>query len=103
MGEKKANWEISIFKENSKEYKKLSDFAEMLTDSAPDNYEFYVDDFYFDAGQNWMWTSILKRNKNESGTLATTWVLYPTQQKDILEGRNLERIKEDILSKLEDE
>lgn len=51
------------FKEDEEEYQSLKEFAELLTKNSPNEELYKVGDCYLDAGQGWMWTTIL--NKTE--------------------------------------
>lgn len=56
---------IKQFSRYSREYEKLDRLATFLTAMSPNKYYYYVEDTYFDFGQNWWWTTVIaKRNKN---------------------------------------
>lgn len=100
----KPNWYIDVFPENSLEYKKLNDFTEKLNERTPKDYDYVVEDFYFDGGQNWMWTSILRiDNTRKNDVLGKVWALNPRQQEDILLGNNVETILEELTAAAEED
>ena len=70
---------IRIFNKSDEEYKKLQVAANLL--SLFDNVDYYVGETYFDYGQNWKWTTILKKNLGWGGN---TQVLSPKDQENII-------------------
>ena len=55
---------IRQYAPNSDEYVKLSLASSELTKQSTKGTAFYVDDCYFDLGQDWMWTTIIARRTN---------------------------------------
>ena len=56
---------ISIHKPDSIEYAKLSSFRDMANAMLADtDYYLTLDNIYFDAGQDWMYTSPVTHNRN---------------------------------------
>ena len=47
------------------EYFKLETVADMLTAFSPNEAQYEVNDVYFDFGQRWMWTTILRNGYKE--------------------------------------
>ena len=58
-----ANY-IRQYAPNSDEVAKLAYASAELTKRSRKGTAFYVDDCYFDLGQNWMWTTIIARRPN---------------------------------------
>ena len=68
-----------------KEFKNLKRVADILTTMSDDEeIQYVVRDCYFDYGQNWMWTTILRFNYRVTGILRSCQVLSPKQWKDIV-------------------
>lgn len=79
----------------SKHYKKLSAVAAMLEAVSPHDATYLVGDTYFDAGQNWMWTTIIRRGYRDCQ------VLDPKQWEQILETStpdDLAKVTNDIIN-----
>lgn len=77
-----------------KEYKKLKLVAEFLNDIALERKigRFYeVKDTYFDYGQNWKWTTIIKEDFK---TDRTCQILSPKELKEIITTDSIERLYE---------
>lgn len=70
---------IKVFPADSDEYKRLQAAAKLLTAFTSD--KFYTDVTYFDKGQNWQWTTIIKRIGNQ-----TCQILNPKDQETIVSG-----------------
>lgn len=70
---------ITVFEENSWEREKLEQAAKLMTEKSPRHYRYYVGECFFDAGQNWMWTTILTDDGEYGGFQA----LYPVDQEAI--------------------
>lgn len=52
---------IRTYTHDTDEYERLTVSAKVLTDVSPKHITYYVDDTYFDYGQDWMWTTIIAR------------------------------------------
>lgn len=79
----------------SKYYKKLSAVAAMLEAVSPHDATYLVGDTYFDMGQKWMWTTIIRRGYRDCQ------VLDPKQWEHILEANtpdDLAKVTNDIIS-----
>ena len=75
---------ISTFKYHTPEREKLEAAAKMLTVFSPKKFTYYVDETYFDYGQDWKWTTILCEG-NDYGSCINTWqALSPRQQENII-------------------
>lgn len=61
------------FKEDSEEYQSLKEFAELLTKNSPNKELYEVGDCYLDAGQGWMWTTILNKTKGYQAINPREW------------------------------
>lgn len=72
---------IAQFSKTSDEYKKLEDMVSILKEMHP-NRQFWIEDTWFDAGQDWMWTTILSQNVKLDMPYQ---YLYPVDQKTIIE------------------
>ena len=69
--------EYSLF---TPEHKKLDAMATILSSISPNRFQYFVDDTYFDYGQNWKWTTILAKQPNGDVYQA----LSPAQQARII-------------------
>ena len=49
---------VKIYAENSKEYKRLSDFCDYMNNHTSLRYEFFVKDTYYDLGADWKYTAV---------------------------------------------
>ena len=87
---------ISTYKENTYEYEQLRIAAEMLTAKSEHGYRYYVADTYFDYGQDWMWTTILR--VDDSALIQTSQALTPEQQEKIIFSRDLQATTDEIVS-----
>lgn len=84
---------ISKFEVGSREREKLQLVAVLLTNRSPNHYLYYVDETYFDFGQDWMWTTILCSKGYQA--------LNPREQEEIILAETydeLVKIAEGILS-----
>ena len=80
-----ANNHIKVFRPHTPEYNKLSRAAAILN-AATEGRRYYVDDTYFDYGQDWKWTTILcERDGTKWGAYQA---LYPVDQERILNAEN---------------
>lgn len=84
---------IDIFPEGTDERKQLEKVASLLTQRSPRGYSYYVDEVYFDYGQDWMWTTILC-DDGDWGYQA----LCPREQEEILLGGDPEEIIKGIFA-----
>ena len=83
------------YPEDKKELDNLSMAAKIMTALACDNnIEYVVQDCYFDYGQDWMWTTILKINHNEVGILRSCQFINPRQWKEIISIESKEEMLE---------
>ena len=86
---------INIFSEDSEEYKRLQKACDLLNEKTNENAEFFIKDIYFDYGQKWKWTTIITKDL----TTGTTWqTLNPRQQEEIINGKDLNNIVDNVLS-----
>ena len=81
-----ANEHIKIFKPGSAEYRKLKLAAEIMT--LDTGVPHHVAETYFDFGQNWKWTTVLRSN-NEWGYVQA---LCPRQQEMIVFADNSDEL-----------
>jgi len=65
------------------ERKKLEAVATLLEVFGENEYRYSVEDTYLDFGQDWMWTTIIRIDPNETGVLSRCQILNPRQWKDI--------------------
>lgn len=61
------------FKEDEEEYQSLKEFAELLTKNSPNKELYEVGDCYLDAGQGWMWTTILNKTEGYQAIDPREW------------------------------
>lgn len=61
------------FSEDEEEYQSLKEFAELLTKNSPNKELYEVGDCYLDAGQGWMWTTILNKTKGYQAINPREW------------------------------
>ena len=70
----------SVINAGTKEYKNLVAVAKMLEAISEKGARYEVRETYFDYGQNWKWTTILRIG----GKWGDTQILSPRQQKMVL-------------------
>lgn len=75
---------IDTYMPYESEYKQLDVAAKMLTLFNGKGFRYYVGNTYFDYGQDWKWTTILKEDPNETGVLRVCQALNPRQQENII-------------------
>lgn len=61
------------FTEDEEEYQSLKEFAELLTKNSPNKELYEVGDCYLDAGQGWMWTTILNKTEGYQAIDPREW------------------------------
>ena len=89
---------LRIYKPGSPEYKALENFANELNNDERFMANYYVGETYFDYGQNWKITTILAKTPNGSSINSTGYqALTPRNQENVINGNNLEEVKNDIL------
>ena len=71
---------ISVFDKDSEEYEHLQLAAVMLTNRSPHGWHYYVDNTYYDFGQDWKWTTILCEGNHWGSYQA----LNPREQEQII-------------------
>lgn len=62
----------TTIKSNTKEYRNLKIAADILEYESPSNSMYYVEDTYFDYGQDWVWTTIVRLDGRWGGVQAVT-------------------------------
>ena len=74
-----------ILDREERAYKNMVAVAAMLEATSVKGFHYYVNECYFDMGQNWMWTTILCRDKSlkPDDVLASWQELSPRQWKAI--------------------
>ncbi len=89
---------LDVFAKGSNMDKKLRKLAHFLTAMSPNDYEYYVDDIYFDYGQNWMYTTVVCRGDGRWGG----WqALNPREQEAVFFAQStsdLHKIAEEVLA-----
>lgn len=83
-----ANEHIKVFDKESAEYRKLKLAAEIMT--LDTGVPHHVAETYFDFGQNWKWTTILKGNKGWG--YIRVQALCPRQQEMIVFAKNSDEL-----------
>ena len=84
---------IKTFAPESIEFARLRAAAILLTAKSPNHYTYYVDETYFDFGQNWRWTTILCKGK-----ACRYQALCPRDHESIVLGHDLEAVTSEILA-----
>lgn len=95
----KAKWKVgdeTVLTPNMPEYKYMEAVTNQLNELSNGKVRYYIDDVYLDAGQDWMWTTIIAKSKSN---LARTWqVLSPKQWLDIVNGKPTDEVVKEISS-----
>ena len=81
-----------VIESTEKEYKRFEAVAKMLEMLSPNGARYEVNVCYLDFGQNWMWTTILRRGYRECQ------ILSPRQWEEIM----LAETPQDIANIVED-
>lgn len=90
---------ICIRKYGSPEYKLLEKFCSALNALNPDPMSHYhVEDTYWDFGQDWQWTTIVRRYDEPGKVPDNCQVLYPATMETVLYGTV--RQKADLICKI---
>ena len=76
------SWGLKVFDHGSRERELLKIAAAVLTFKSPNGWRYYVDETYFDYGQDWKWTTVLCSGGSFGGYQA----LNPVEQEEILLG-----------------
>lgn len=76
---------IKIYKINSREHNNLIAAASFLGACAGERVTFSVRETYFDLGQNWMWTTIIRDGDNVQ-------ILNPRDHAEIVTARNADEL-----------
>lgn len=84
-------------KEDENLYIRMEAVASILTAYSPNNAIYKVEDVYFDIGQNWMWTTIVRYRHNESQ------ILYPRDWQNIMEADTPEKLYKVIKDLMNDD
>ena len=91
-----TNEHLQTYAPDSVNYDILSCAAIMMTHMDTNNNRYFVQDTYFDFGQDWLYTTIIKENLNEtSQILRTSQALCPNDQKTLLND-GFEKIYENV-------
>lgn len=85
---------IKVFEAETPERERLEQAAKMMTAKSPRGYRYYVGETYFDFGQDWKWTTIL-RTGSEWGDVQA---LYPVDQLNIIERDDLEAAVDEVFA-----
>lgn len=90
-----------VLNPNSKEdenlYIRMEAVASILTAYSPHNAIYKVENVYFDIGQNWMWTTIVRYRYNECQ------ILYPRDWQNIMEADTPEKLYKVIKDLMNDD
>ena len=92
----KTKWQPgdeTVLKINTPEYRYMRDVVKKLNELAAPGYTYRMEDVYLDAGQDWVWTTIV-----QNGGWASTQILNPKQWLDIVNGKPTDEIVKDIRS-----
>lgn len=74
----------------SPDYRRLKIVADVMQLFSKHNATYNVEDVYFDLGQNWMWTTIVRKGYGECQ------ILYPRDWERILEAKDETELTEVI-------
>lgn len=92
---------LKVFPDDSDEYRKLKAFAEMLN-AKTDHISYSVKTVYFDAGQNWEYTTILASKNGQDDPLGAWQALTPMQQMRVVNGVRLPQLRDELIAKYAD-
>ena len=87
---------IKKFGYGTDEWNALAKLAKVLTEKSPKRCFYYVDDTYFDYGQDWMWTTIICNDP--SSVFGGYQALNPREQEDAVMGRDPYELADEVLS-----
>lgn len=83
------SWYEKVFQEGSIEIGKLRFAAYLMENKSPNHWRYVVSDTYFDVGQKWMWTTVIRQGDTSTGQAFTSaW------QKKILSAETFKEIDE---------
>ncbi len=82
---------IKTFAKGTPEHTRLEIAAAIMTIKSPNHKRYYVSETYFDFGQGWKWTTILR----EGDRWGDVQALYPVEQESILTAENVEEAVDD--------
>ena len=83
------NNHIALFEQGSPEYNRLVAAANRMNTLSPRGLHYYVGDTYFDYGQGWMWTTILRVDD----MFGSVQVLCPAEQRNIVNAAKISDIE----------
>lgn len=92
----KTKWQPgdeTVLKINTPEYRYMRDVVNKLNELAAPGYTYRLDDVYLDAGQDWVWTTIV-----QDGGWASVQILNPKQWLDIVNGKPTDEVVKEIRS-----
>lgn len=92
----KTKWQPgdeTVLKINTPEYRYMRDVVKKLNELAAPGYTYRLDDVYLDAGQDWVWTTIV-----QDGGWASVQILNPKQWLDIVNGKPTDEVVKEIRS-----
>lgn len=78
-------------------YNRFKAIASILTTYSPHNAIYVVEDVYLDYGQNWAWTTIVRKGYNECQ------ILYPRDWQNIMEADTPEKLYKIIKDLMNDD
>lgn len=91
---------IKEYPKNSPEYKRLETACALL--NCYNKYTYTVENIYFDAGQDWMWSTIVCHT-GSSGVLGSWQVLSPKDHEKIVTAANPEQLGKAVDDVMHDE
>ena len=77
---------IKVFPADSPERARLQEAAALMTEKSPNRWRYYVGETYFDQGQGWSWTTILRQAESDDYACQA---LYPADQERIILAEDL--------------
>lgn len=72
---------IKVYSMGTPEFVQLERAAALLTGLSPNGWTYFAGDTYFDFGQGWKWTTVLRREQ-------PVQFLTPAEQTKIIEAKN---------------
>lgn len=76
---------IAKYEEHTVEWKNLAAVAKMLEALSENDASYYVGDTWFDYGQGWEWTTIIRAQK---GTIYDVQILSPKKHEMVIEAKS---------------
>ncbi len=82
------NGDEGLLLNDSEEYRRLEEFARLLTINSPNHQTYVVEDTYLDFGQNWKWTTIINVDEDYQALTPREWKEIVNKDRDYKELMN---------------